>query len=259
MTSISTLMSTPLPPELTSALQKSYVTYTLSSLAPSPPDQTSPPTITLLEARNLVSSSGTTGLRTWDASLYLTTYLTTHTSLIRNKSILELGCGLGLLSILCVKHLGAAHVTCTDGSEDVMAELSTNLYLNDLSDSPSLITTKELKWGHGLLGTEEFSWNSGRKIDVVLGADLVYDGDAVPALLVTLGELIEMFPDVKILMAPCIRNQERYEGFLEVCERWGFVIGEIEWEMKGAEMQEGPFYDIVTTMKLLTFSKKCKN
>lgn len=261
MTCLSNLMSTPLPDELTCALQKSYVTYTFSSLASSSNtnsgDEKSTPTIVLLEARNLVSSAGTTGLRTWDASLHLTTYLTTHTSFIAGKSILELGSGLGLLSILCARHLGASHVTCTDGSEEVMAELPTNFYLNDLADS-SLITTKELKWGHALLGTEESSWNSARKIDVVLGADLIYDGEAVPALLSTLTELFEMFPEVKVLMAQCVRNKERFEKFLGTCVKWGFVIGENEWEMQGVEVQEGPFYDVGTTIKLLTFSRNCK-
>lgn len=255
MISLSSLISIPLPPEPTSAIQKSYVTYNLSSLSHLNRDQSSPPNIVLLEARNVLSGSGTTGLRTWDASLHLATYLTKNPSIISQKSILELGAGLGLLSILCAKYLGAKHVTCTDGSEEVMAEMPTNLFLNGLENSPK-ITGKELKWGHALIGGEEAEWNGGQKIDLVLGADLIYDGPGVPALLGTLADLFDMFPSVEVLISQCVRNRERFDRFLETCGRNGFVVKEIECEMKVLEEQEGPFYDIDTPIKLLIFSRK---
>ncbi len=58
MDALSSLFFLSLPSEAASAQQKSYVTYTLSSL-PSYNGKT--PTITLLEAQNMVAASGTTG------------------------------------------------------------------------------------------------------------------------------------------------------------------------------------------------------
>jgi len=53
-----------------------------------------------------------------------------------------------------------------------------------------------------------------------------------------------------------VRNRERFDRFLETCGRSGFVVKEIECEMKVLEEQEGPFYDIDTPIKLLIFSRK---
>jgi hypothetical protein len=65
MNYLSSLFSTSMPPEATAAQQKSYVTYTISSLSEIYPGNV--PTITLLESRNLLTMSGITGFRTWEA------------------------------------------------------------------------------------------------------------------------------------------------------------------------------------------------
>ncbi len=59
MDALSSLFFLSLPSEAVSAQQKSYVTYTLSSL---PSHDGKAPTITLLEAQNMVAASGTTGM-----------------------------------------------------------------------------------------------------------------------------------------------------------------------------------------------------
>merc|ERR1712093_61479 len=70
MNCLAVLLSTSLPSEETSAQQKAYVTYSLSSLTP----QFDPnPSITLHEARNILAAAGTTGLRTWEAGHVLAT------------------------------------------------------------------------------------------------------------------------------------------------------------------------------------------
>ena len=65
MDHLSTLLSTSIAPEATAVQQKSYVTYTISSLPMTPSGDV--PTITLLESRNLLTISGVTGFRTWEA------------------------------------------------------------------------------------------------------------------------------------------------------------------------------------------------
>src|ERR1700759_2854981 len=109
-------MSKPLPPELSSAQQRAYVTYTFART-----NSTSLSTITLLESRLLISASGTTGLRTWEASLHLASFLLSEqgSKYIENKRVLELGAGTGLVSIMCAKYLNPKHVLATDGSQDV--------------------------------------------------------------------------------------------------------------------------------------------
>lgn len=199
-------------------------------------------TITLYEARNLFSGSGTTGGRTWEAALHFGNYLINNPALVKGKSVLELGAGTGYLSILCAKHLNATKVLATDGSEEVVDSLQTNIYLNDLQDN-SLIQGKELIWGHPLMGGKERAWNGGEKIDVVLGADLTYEESGISALLVTLGDLMDMFPDVKIIIAPTLRNQETFEIFLKTCKTYKYLAEEIEFPMVATKLQQGPFYE----------------
>jgi predicted nicotinamide N-methyase len=175
MSHLSTLIASSLPSESTAVQQPSYVTFACLPPSPAPyepPDKEA--TITLLERRNLISGSSTTGFRTWEAALHLGSYLLSPqaSNLIRDKSVIELGAGTGFISILCAKHLGARHVTTTDGSVPVIETLKENLFLSGLDDDDK-VNASVLRWGRGLRGTwvddECESW----PYDIVLGADIV--------------------------------------------------------------------------------------
>lgn len=154
------------------ATQKSQVVYTLPS-DPSIPDNRAS-TITLLESRFLISGSGTTGLRTWEAALHLGTYLSSSSGKdhIAGKNILELGAGTGLLSILCAKHLGANGVLATDGDEGVVEALRTNMSFNGLGKSTNMEAVL-MKWGQLSDASNPDCGTRGYPYDVVLGADIV--------------------------------------------------------------------------------------
>lgn len=91
---------------------------------------------------------------------------------MRDKNVFELGAGTGFVSILCAKHLGAKHVTATDGDEAVIEALKENLFLNGLDDEAK-VNASVLRWGRALKDSwveEEFEdW----PYDVILGADIV--------------------------------------------------------------------------------------
>lgn len=257
MSRLSVLFSSSLPSEAVAAQRRSYVTYTLSLLSN---DSPSPPTITLLEARHLLAAAGVTGHRTWEAGLHLGSYLSSPNCSIpiANKSILELGAGTGYLSILCAKYLGASHVTATDGADIVVSDMATNFYLNGLQDA-SQINAMELKWGYPLIGGEQREWNSGRKIDVVLGADVTYDGTNNPALVATLGELEEMYPGVMIVIAAIVRNENTFERLLKILEGNGFELREIDFPVQKPEEQEGPFYLGGAPIRICCITRKTKD
>ena len=162
------LVAQPSVPESTVALQKSYVTYTVPSAS------SNAPTVTTLESRALLASSGTTGLRTWEAALHLAAYLCSDQgrALIEAKSILELGAGTGFLSLLCAKHLKAKHVLATDGSGDVIDALESNTYLNGL-EAIAVLHGTVLKWGHALIDGALDYGDGHTTYDLILGADVV--------------------------------------------------------------------------------------
>ncbi|KAK6217062.1 fam86a protein [Colletotrichum tabaci] len=243
MTALSESLAAPVPSEISSAQQKTYVTYHLGSLEPRSSSEPHLHTtdITLLESRSLISASGTTGLRTWEAALHLGQYLCVNQKIIKGKRILELGAGTGYLAILCAKHLAATHVVASDGSDDVINNLPESLFLNDLQGS-TLVRPMELRWGHAMVGTEDQKWNSGENVDVVIGADITYDQSIIPALIATLQELFTMFPAIEVLISATQRNEVTFEAFCSRCRQCGMGLTYVDFPIPPREQQRGPFY-----------------
>lgn len=224
------LMFEPLMSEADEAQRKCLVTYSLSLVQP-------PQSIDILENRSLLAAGGTTGLRTWEAALHLGQYLSIKSHLVAGKRVLELGAGTGYLSILCAKLLGAAHVTSSDGSEEVVEKLADNFALNGMEWDYSVLSSarlspKLLKWGHALVGTEEPEWNGGRKIDLVIGADVTYDQKVIPFLVATLTELVELDPDTEIIISATQRNVDTLMAFRDSCSKSGLLVNEVEFSVK---------------------------
>ncbi|RKK98980.1 hypothetical protein BFJ68_g9942 [Fusarium oxysporum] len=243
MSALSLFLANPLPSEATSAQQKSYVTYHLSELCednsePSP----QAPHITLLENHSLISGSGTTGLRTWEAALHLGSYLSQNRHIVKGKRVLELGAGTGYLSILCANFLDSQHVIASDGSDDVINNLPDNLFLNELQDSIQ-VNPMDVKWGHALMGTEEEKWNGGLPIDVVLGADITYDKSVIRALIGTLREVFDLHPHVEVFISATQRNEKTFQAFLDQCQANGLAVEVIQFPIPKWEVQQGPFYN----------------
>ena len=159
-------MSEPQLPEAVAAQQPSHVTYIY------PSNDGIEPQITILESRSVIASAGTTGRRTWEAALHLSKYLWhSGKSSVQGKTVLELGAGTGLVSILCSRWLGARHVTATDGDDSVVEDIQKNLFLNQLEHSNS-VYAKSYRWGQS---PEEDEGGLTRSYDLILGADVVSD------------------------------------------------------------------------------------
>ena len=168
-------------PQLTGsdlAQRKSFVTYT----APHDLAVASAPSVTLLESPALLAASGTTGLRTWEAALFLGSFLDAPAGrpLVKGRNVLELGAGTGFVSMFAAKHLDAHFVMATDGSGEVVDGLGANMELNGLADDTK-VDTAVLRWGHALVGdvlcpahAPEPAGTSGHfHYDLILGADVV--------------------------------------------------------------------------------------
>ena len=250
VTSMGALLSHPLPAEAVAAQQKTHVTYHLSLL-----DDSNDANIILLESRFLISGAGTTGLRTWEAALHMGQYLCADPTLVKGKRVLELGTGTGYLAVLCAKYLGAEHVIATDGSEDVINNLPDNLFVNGLEGTEK-VKASELKWGHALVGTEEAEWNGGKKVDVVVGADITYDASVIPALVGTLDQLVRLSPGIAILIAATERNRATFESFLDVCQKRGFDVGYESFPVLPRNEQKGPFYSDLAPIHICKLKRK---
>lgn len=229
-----------MPSETDAAQQRDYVIYHLSLLQEAASESTAnPPHIALLESRSLISASGTTGLRTWEAALHLGQYLCVNPSLVENKRVLELGTGTGYLAVLCAKYLGSNHVIASDGSDEVVNHLSDSFFLNGLQGSPA-VSAMQLRWGHALVGPE---WDDAEApLDAVLGADITYDVSVIPALVATLEDLTRRFPGLSVVIAATERNRATFESFLGVCGKRGFAVSRESFVVPPRAEQNGPFY-----------------
>lgn len=238
MSAMSTLLFSNVPSEADSAQQKAFVTYAFPDR--STDDSTSHDrTVTLLEARSVISSSGTTGLRTWEAALQLGSYFASPDgqSSIRGKRLFELGAGTGMLSILCARYLGIAGIVATDGDETVVDAIKTNFFLNglDIDDSSRcVVRTAALKWGWPVDATTFHEDYGMEAPDILVGADVVssaatitgnntyhevktYDKSVIPRLVTTMREFFELNAALRVLISATIRNGETFETFLVAC------------------------------------------
>lgn len=174
MESLSSILGSNILSETDSAQQKAYVTYAFPLLS-AKGSTVNDNSVTLLESRSIISSSGTTGLRTWEAALLLGQFLASDhgNAIVRGKRVLELGAGTGMLSILCAKHLGVSGIIATDGDEAVVDAIKTNIFLNEIDASRTTVQTAALRWGWPLTGNT-FLEDYGMDVpEVVLGADVV--------------------------------------------------------------------------------------
>uniref|UniRef100_A0A8C1YWC7 Si:ch73-244f7.3 n=1 Tax=Cyprinus carpio TaxID=7962 RepID=A0A8C1YWC7_CYPCA len=124
------------------------------------------------------------GATIWPAALALCRFLETpqgrqHIDLL-DKSVLELGAGTGLLSVVIT--LLGAKLTATDLPE-ILSNLRYNLNKNTRGRRRHEPLVAELYWGHKL---DETFPRSTHQYDYVLATDVVYHHDFLAELLVTM-------------------------------------------------------------------------
>ncbi|KAF9270761.1 hypothetical protein L218DRAFT_969219 [Marasmius fiardii PR-910] len=178
-------------------------------------------TTTLHESRTIIES-GTTGLRTWGASLHLAEYIISHPDLIRRKRILELGSGVGFLGIIVatIQHLlrEPMPIWLTDVNEDVLSRCRQNVSLDcNLSSSHPDVHFRALDWFDAL--KEDRGRLDGFiqecDLDLILGADIVFDPSLIEPLAALLSQFLQHRERERMgIIALTVRNEETYRSFL---------------------------------------------
>ncbi|KAM4047074.1 protein-lysine methyltransferase METTL21C-like [Anomaloglossus baeobatrachus] len=122
---------------------------------------------------------------------------------LRNKNIVEIGSGTGLVSIVaCI--LGA-HVIATD-LPDILGNLRFNLSRNTKGRCLHIPEVRELTWGHDLQRNFQ---NPSTVFDYVLAADVVYHHTCLDNLLKTMKYLCQ--PGTLLLWANKFRFNTDYD------------------------------------------------
>jgi len=147
--------------------------------------------------RDLGQTLQSTGLTIWRASDHLNDYIYRNMNLFRHSKILELGAGLGMVSILIDKLDLSKTIIASDGDDAALKLLESNVSL-----AKSSVIPKKLVWGNMTdIDSIKIEYNF---FDMIIGADIIYEESQIPALLATIKELLK--PEGLFILAFARRN-----------------------------------------------------
>ncbi|XP_029302922.1 protein N-lysine methyltransferase METTL21A [Cottoperca gobio] len=153
----------------------------------------------------------------WDAAVVMCIYLEMGKVELKEKEVIELGAGTGLVGIVAA--LLGAKVTITD-RQPALDFLSANVKANLPSDSHESVVVSELTWGEGL---ERYPAGG---FELVLGADIVYLEDTFVSLLETLEHLCS---DTSVVLLACKIRYKRDTNFLSMLKQ-RFTVEEVHYD-----------------------------
>ncbi|NXW58696.1 MT21A methyltransferase, partial [Eurystomus gularis] len=168
----------------------------------------------------------------WDAAVVLCAYLEIGNIDLRDRSVIELGAGTGLLGIVATLlgkgffvclfravYYCSAHVTITDRAA-ALEFLESNVQANLPAELRPRAVVKELTWGKDL---DNFTPGA---FDFVLGADIVYLEETFAELLQTLEHLCS---EKTVILLSCRIRYERDHKFLKML-RGCFSVYEVHYD-----------------------------
>ncbi|XP_074767294.1 protein N-lysine methyltransferase METTL21A isoform X2 [Athene noctua] len=153
----------------------------------------------------------------WDAAVVLCAYLEMGSIDLRDRSVIELGAGTGLLGIVAT--LLGARVTITDRAA-ALEFLESNVQANLPSELRPRAVVKELTWGKDLGNFPPGAF------DFILGADIVYLEETFAELLQTLEHLCS---EQTVILLSCRIRYERDHKFLKML-RGRFSVYEVHYD-----------------------------
>ncbi|NXE79460.1 EF2KT methyltransferase, partial [Cochlearius cochlearius] len=221
--------------------------------------------VTLAESVAIISG-GTTGLVTWDAALRLAEWAMENAAVFSNRTVLELGSGIGFTGIAICKTCNPKTYVFSDCHPRVLKQLTANIRLNGFvlepeaarriptesrgqeAEATSCLNPKlivaELDWGSA---TEERL--SDLQPDVVVAADVVYDPEIIVALIGMLQKLSPPGANRKppeVYIAFAVRNPDTYRLFQAELDKVG-----IGWQIIPAPSNSIFLYDVQPNITIL--------
>jgi len=174
-----------------------------------------------------------TGTHVWDSSIVLTNYLLSemtsnfqHIGLQQDGSrglhVLELGCGLGLPSLVNCKFSEKNFSIFTD-IPDLYERCSTQCEVNKVPLSQYKIVP--LEWGHNFLGIAEVE----DEIDLVIASDCLYDKKLYDDFFATFAFLKHHFnnPDLPLVLVYYKRNES--DNISYQLRKWNLKATLLDW------------------------------
>ncbi|KAK6197075.1 putative methyltransferase-domain-containing protein [Scheffersomyces amazonensis] len=192
--------------------------------------------IIIKETPRLISGINTTGLRTWEAALFLSNYLNDKSLCqydFKNKTILELGAGTGLLSLSLLKtREDLSRIILTDGSLAVFDNFENTLKLNGMSHSDKF-KCQQLLWGTtNEQEPETFNQLPPSSIDMLVASDVTYDSRLHDLLCSTIHDFFSHSNTKIAIIAATVRNDTSNNLWEDKLNKWFGSDDSRQWSIK---------------------------
>ncbi|EFJ09092.1 hypothetical protein SELMODRAFT_447844 [Selaginella moellendorffii] len=164
-----------------------------------------------------------TGLMLWESALAMSQLLLRFPSLLRNKTVLELGSGcVGICSLLA--SLSASHVLTTDADTQALDLLQQNIQANAQTFPVDKISCQRLQWGDcGEISSVLGRFSGG--FEFIFGTDVTYVEEALPALFETAKQLLSSAASSKPSLLLCHLTRRIDEAQItSSATRHGFLL-----------------------------------
>lgn len=178
----------------------------------------------------LVGQSPLWGHLLWNAGKVIAGYLEDHANeLIKDKTVLELGAGAGLPSLICALH-GAKKVLVTDYPDpDLVENLQYNIKHSLTLDNQISITVQGYLWGNDIQPLLQSIGSQGG-FDLLILADILFNHSEHEKLISTLQQTLKKDQDSRALVFFTPYRPWLFEkdlNFFELATQAGFVVNKL--------------------------------
>lgn len=173
--------------------------------------------------RDLGQTLSSTGLTLWRATEHMSEFIVENQPLFENKTICELGAGLGYLAILIDKIGVSKKIVATDGDDDTL-----ELLLSNIEKNQSTAQVSKLWWGQ----YDSFLEVNPERFDVVIGADIIYEESQIAPLIQTVNAILN---DDGYFYLAFARRNVKMDTVLEVASSMEFEATVLEAFASGTE------------------------
>jgi hypothetical protein len=150
------------------------------------------------------------GATVWDCALVLCKYLELHPHIVRDKVVLDLSAGVGLVGLVAMK-LGARKVLWSEDDQDSkilqLLQSNTGQYEN---------CVYPLRWGNQSQMNQLLEATPNHRFDVILASDLVCWPEFSSNLSSTLSFFLQSSTSIALLCYEQRKSLDFYQGFLSL-------------------------------------------
>ncbi|XP_029433182.1 protein-lysine N-methyltransferase EEF2KMT [Rhinatrema bivittatum] len=219
--------------------------------------------VTLLESMAMISQ-GTTGLITWEAALYLAEWAIGNSHLFTDRTVLELGSGIGLTGLAICKTSKPKKYIFSDCHPHVLQQLRKNIQLNGFlleTEEQATRRAEHPPMAGTALAVLDLDWDSvsaeqlkETAADIVIAADVVYDPQIILSLVCVLQRISNVRRNgraAEVFVASTVRNPETYHQFQTELNKAG-----IAWEVIPGHTKTLFPYDLDSSIEILNLFTK---